>query len=90
MVKGINKQMVFLRLDGNSTYESACFILKNEAKHPSEADKDMLAEANRIVFELEERKRKKPSRSRLARIFVPCASLFIGLAAGFFLSSWLF
>ena len=86
MIKGINKQMVVMRLDGNSIYEGACFILKNEKRGKDEADKDMLAEANRIVLEASERKKRKPKGSRLARFFAACGIFLIGTAAGFCLS----
>lgn len=53
MVKGLNKQMIVLRIDGNRIYESACFILKNEVSQSKETRKDMLAEANRLLGEMD-------------------------------------
>ena len=90
MVKGINKQMVVLRLDKNSMYEGACFILKNEAKAKSEADKDMLAEANRIVAGMDMAKRKRGRAPRLKRFFLCTAFLLAGAALGFFVSFLIF
>ena len=81
MVKGINKRMVVLRMDGNSIYDSAWFILKNEPKAKSEADKDMLAEANRIIFESDVQKRKKPRR--FLRVLLLVALFLVGAASGF-------
>ena len=65
MVKGLNKQMIILRLEGNEIYESACFILKNEVNHSKETRKDMLAEANRLLGEMEIGR----ARSRKGRAF---------------------
>ena len=90
MIKGINKQTVFLRLDGNSVYEGAYFILKNEAKQKNEADKDMLAEANRIIAEHNGVRRKRSGKDRLLRFFSACLFLFVGAFVGFFLSMLLF
>ena len=86
MLKGINKRMVVLRMDGNSIYDSALFILKNEPKAKCEADKDMLAEANRIVFEAETNKRKKPRGRRALRVLLSVALFLVGAASGFCLA----
>ena len=55
MVKGINKQMIVLKLEGNRLYDSACFLLKNNPK-PCDDKRDMVYEANRILSRMEVRK----------------------------------
>ena len=65
MVKGINKQMIVLRIDGNGIYESACFVLKNEVAQSKQTRNDMLAEANRLLGEMD----LDPARARKRRGF---------------------
>ena len=90
MVKGINKQMVVLRLDSNSMYEGACFILKNEVRAKGETDKDMLAEANRIVSGMGLSKKGRVKASRAMRFLTVFMLLLVGAAAGFLLSFLIF
>lgn len=86
MVKGINKQMIILKLEGNRLYDSACFVLRNEVKQKKETEKDMLYEANRILSEMDI-KRVKPHRFRwLRRLLTSLLLLAVGACIGFGLS----
>ena len=86
MVKGINKQMIVLKLEGNRLYDSACFVLKNDVKQQKEAQKDMLYEANRILAEMEIKK-VRPKRKGIFRRFLLWVLIFLlGALLGFALS----
>ena len=84
MVKGINKQMIVLKLEGNALYDSACFVLRNEVKQSRENKKDMLYEANRILAQMDI---KKPRSSKVGRFFKrvlwSLILLVVGAAVGF-------
>ena len=88
MVKGINKQMVVLSIEGNKLYESACFVLKNDASASRETKKDMLAEANKILCEMDigRARRGRVRRPFFKRFFSALVLLLIGGVAGFALS----
>ncbi len=91
MVKGINKQMIVLKIDGNKIYDSACFILKNEVCHAKENERDMLREANRLLAEMDIGKPKKKKRHIFLKLLL-CALLFIvgtaiGAGVSFFIQS---
>ena len=86
MVKGLNKQMIILRLDDNRIYESACFILKNEVTHKKETEKDMLAEANRLLGEMELGRARSRKRRGFGRFLLWLAVFLLGGVAGFALA----
>jgi hypothetical protein len=85
MIKGINKRVVMLRLEGNRLYESVCFVVRRDVERRREEEKDMLREANRILSEMELRGARKKGRWKRA---VLCAlMLVIGIAVGAGLAS---
>ena len=86
MVKGVNKQMIVLRIDGNRIYESACFVLKNEALPSKATQRDMLDEANRLLAEMDIKKARPKKRRTFWRIAIPTVLFVLGVLAGFALS----
>ncbi len=89
MVKGINKQIIVLKIDGHRLYESACFVLKKEASVTREKKSDMLAEANRILEEMElGGGRQKKKRHILRKLLGGVLLLLVGAAIGFCVSFW--
>jgi hypothetical protein len=82
MVKGINKQMVILKMDDNRLYDSACFVLRNDVKQRKEDQKDMLYEANRILAEMEIKK-VRPKKRRFRRFLLSLFLFLLGAAIGF-------
>ncbi len=86
MVKGINKQMIVLKIEGNRLYDSACFVLKNEVTRSKESEKDMLYEANRLLGEMELKRSKKKGRGVGRRLLVGVLLLLLGAVGGFALS----
>lgn len=86
MVKGINKQMIVLKLEGNRLYDSACFVLKNEVKQGREERKDMLYEANRILSEMDIKKVRPRRRGALRRVLLWLLIFLLGAAIGFCVS----
>lgn len=86
MVKGLNKQMIILHLDDGGIYESACFILKNEVPHSKENKKDMLAEANRLLCEMELGCARPKKRRAFGKFLLWMGVFLLGAAAGFLLA----
>lgn len=90
MVKGINKQMIVLKLDGNGIYDSACFVLRNEVRHSKESEKDMLCEANRILAQMDIKKpRRSGARRFFKRLLWSVILLAVGAVAGFLLARFI-
>lgn len=85
MIKGLNKQMVVLKLEGNRLYESACFVVRRDIEKRRDEEKDMLREANRILEEMAVGKDKK-KRGRLKRFLLWTLTLAVGVLVGFGLS----
>ncbi len=83
MIKGINKQMVVLRLENNRLYDSACFVLRSDVKQKKQEEKDMLAEANRILAEMDIKRPRGGTRGRFRRFLWSVALLVIGVIIGF-------
>ena len=83
MVKGINKQMVVLKIEGNHLYDSACFILKNEVRHAKAREKEMLLEANRILAEMDIGNPKKKKGRVFWKILIAVLLVMVGAAIGF-------
>ena len=86
MVKGVNKQMIVLKPEGNRLYEQVCFVLRNDVKQSRESERDMLNEANRILAEMDI-KRVKPRRLIwLSRVLWWLLLLAVGVCVGYGLS----
>lgn len=87
MVKGINKQMIVLNIEGNRIYESACLVLKNDIKPSKGKDNELLEEANRILDELDlSRKTRRGKKGKLRRFLLALLLLIVGMAVGFALA----
>ena len=84
MIKGINKRVVMLKLEGNRVYESACFVVRRDVERRREEERDMLKEANRILSEMELRGAKK--KGRFKRLMLCLIMLAVGAAIGIGLS----
>lgn len=85
MLKGINRQMIVIKLAGSGFFDSACFVLRRDAQSGAEAERDMLCEANRIVSQMNARGRRE-RRGMAGRLIFGASMLVIGTAIGFFLS----
>ena len=81
MVKGTHKQMVVVRTNGSAYYEQAYFVLREGRASDAEAERTMMAEANRILHESQLMPqpvcRAKPSR-RVCFIWGMIAGAMIG------------
>lgn len=86
MVKGVNKHIIVLKLEDNRLYDTACFMLRNDAKQSKESEKDMLYEANRILSEMDIKKVKPGKRRRLGRFLCGVLLLALGFCIGIGLS----
>ena len=86
MIKGINKQMVVLKLENNKLYEQVCFVLRNDVKQKKQEEKDMLSEANRILAEMDIKRPRRMGRGGFRRFLWSAATLVAGAAIGFGLS----
>ena len=83
MIKGVNKQMIVLKLDNNRLYDSACFVLRNDVDRKKSEEKDMLGEANRILAEMDIKRPRRSGRGGFRRFLFSVALLVIGAVIGF-------
>ena len=51
MIRGVNRQVIVLRPDRDSAFETVYFMLKSEQQKPSVTERDILREANKIISE---------------------------------------
>ena len=77
MLKGYQRKLVMIRTKDSSIFESAFFILRSTALR-EERGGDMITEANRIL-EDNDQKKKRPRSFSARHIFI---SLGIGFALG--------
>ena len=86
MIKGINKQMIVMKMEGNRIYDSVCFVLKNEVDRSKDGESDMLREANRILGEMDLKRSVKKKRRFFKKFLFFFVVLAVGIAIGFGLS----
>lgn len=87
MIRGIQRQMIMVKTDKSSIFESACFLLRTDIPHRETNSADMLREANRIIEENYSHKhRKKEHREKRIKDAAPpfllgavCGSALFGL-----------
>lgn len=82
MIKGINKRVIMLRLDGNRFYESACFVVRRDLEKKRDEERDMLREANRILEEIGQCGDKK-SKGKFKKFIGWMIILLVGAVIGF-------
>ena len=95
MIKGCKKSVIMVNGDGNSLFETAYFILKNDLCQRTCGEDDMINEANRIIeermifpIENDKKGRKKKGDKKCGRVVIPfAAGTAIGSAVGLL---WLF
>ncbi len=94
MLKGAQKRMVVLRTAGSSHFETAYFILKDNAPEPKEGqESSILEEANRILnqnFEPRRHARRYTSITKKSALILFFLGVLIGalICAVFFLALW--
>lgn len=63
MIRGIKRQMIVVKTDKSSIFETAYFLLRTDVSEPRVSGNEMLTEANRIISENSSyRKRHKDER----------------------------
>ncbi|MBO5415149.1 MAG: hypothetical protein J6A83_00790 [Clostridia bacterium] len=71
MIRGIQREMIMVKTDKSSIFESACFLLRTDIANERPREADMLREANRIIeenYSHKSRKKQKLGRSIKANI----------------------
>lgn len=87
MIRGTQRQMIMVKTDKSSIFESACFLIRPNISEPSPNNSDMLREANRIIDEnYSSKSRRKHSGGKHIRDNIPtfllgnlCGALLLGL-----------
>ena len=64
MIRGVNRQVIVLRPDRDSAFETVYFMLKSGQQMPSAAERDILREANKIISENCSEKRGRGEKKR--------------------------
>ena len=81
MIRGCQREMIMLNVDGSEVFESAWLVLRRERGRIS--DGDMLAEANRIIG-MGGQSRKMPHRRGRALL-----CFLLGICCGALLFAWI-
>ena len=72
MIRGIQRQMIMVKTDKSSIFESACFLLRHDLTEPSANSSDMICEANRIIEEnYSSKKGKRTPKSKRIKDHIP-------------------
>ncbi len=86
MIRGINRQMIVIKLEGSRLYDSACFLLRRDARTFGAGEGDMISEANRILADMDVKGSRRRRKGRAKGVFMLLLGLILGAAAGFGLS----
>ena len=84
MIKGVHKEFITVKIKDNPIYEEAIFILNcssNPSQNSTDASKNLLFEANRILCE-EGIKKPRKRRKILKKIFISAILLLLGGISG--------
>ena len=82
MIKGCIKNMIMVHGGADSSFETAYFVLRTDTAETSAGEEDMVAEANRIIEELESGDTKKKKQSKKREIFMYFLSFTAGAVMG--------
>ena len=83
MIKGVQRQMIVLRPEKSSAFETAYFVLRSDLEKTPFDTEAMLLEANRLISENKPtRKRKKYAKKERIRSGFPffCGGFLFGAA----------
>ena len=88
MLKGVYKEIISVKIDGNRLYEGAFFILKKGInKEKIKTDDDLMFEVNRILCEngvKNVKNKKKIYKKILFSILLVIIGAILGFFGGFF------
>ncbi len=91
MLKGIQKNMIWVRTPESALFESAYFVLRPKRSTLSPDDGEMVREANRLVFEGDRpgpRRQTAKRRARRSFLFGLLCGLLGACLLGFLLLLW--
>lgn len=63
MIRGTKREMIMLKGDRSSAFESVFFLMRTDIAAPKDTKADLLAEANRIISQ------NRPTKSRRRTVF---------------------
>ena len=86
MIRGVNRQVIVLKPDKSSAFETVYFMLKSDLKKASVLDKDMVREANKIISENYSEKVRRTDK-KAKRLFTKAFPFIFGVILGVLLSS---
>ena len=81
MPKGIQKRIIIIRTEKESSFESAFFILRPDRSCETNED-SMLLEAHRIIAESERGRGKRKQGVRARAFVIGMITLILGIIAG--------
>ena len=84
LIRGVNKRIIEVKINGSRLFDHAWLVFKNGDVANETGEKDIVAEANRIICEVgaKEKKKRHPVLKSIG-IFALCILCFaVGVAAG--------
>lgn len=84
MVRGVHKRIIEVKISGSRLFDHACLVFKSGDIANETSERDILAEANRIICEVgaKEKKKRHPILKAIGILVLCLLCLAAGAAAG--------
>ena len=84
MIRGVNKRIIEIKINGSRLFDHAWLVFKNGEVANDTSERDIVAEANRIICEVgaKEKKKRHPLRKAIVILLLCFFCLAAGVAAG--------
>ena len=84
LIKGVNKRIIEVKIKGSRLFDHAWLVFKNGDVANETDEKDIVAEANRIICEVDakEKKKRHPILKAVGILVLCLLCLAVGAAAG--------
>ena len=84
MIRGVNKRIIEIKINGSRLFDHAWLVFKSGEVANDTSERDIVAEANRIICEVGAKEKKKihPLRKAIVILLLCFFCLAAGVAAG--------
>ena len=84
MIRGVNKRIIEIKINGSRLFDHAWLVFKSGEVANETSERDIVAEANRIICEVgaKEKKKKHPFLKAIGILALCLLCLAAGAAAG--------
>ena len=84
LIKGVNKRIIEIKINGSRLFDHAWLVFKNGEVANETSERDIVAEANRIICEVgaKEKKKRLPILKAIGIVVLCLLCLAAGVASG--------